>query len=279
MADIKISATTLGCPGWDLDTVLDRYVEYGFDAVDFRGLNGVIDITTLPEFTSGLPDTRMKIEDHGLVTTAVNTSISICVPEKLDQNLEEARRNIEVAVGLNASDIRVFGNGNIKEKSREELVKIAADTMHRIMDLDGATQLQWAFETHDHWSSGVLTKTILDAVDLENFGALWDVGHTPRLSDESPQETFDILKGRIFNTHFKDAIYDPSHPQAMKDGWRYTFLGEGEVPLVEAVKILKDNGYEGCLTLEHEKHWHPELAEPEEAFPQAADWFRKQLGR
>lgn len=276
---MKISATTLGCPGWDLATVLARYKEYGFDAVDFRGLRGTIDITTLPEFTTDLDQTRRMIADHGLATTAVNTSISICVPEKMEQNLDEARRNIEVALGLEASDIRVFGNGNIQEKSRADLLEIAAETMHKIMELDGADRLRWAFETHDHWSSGALTKAILDAVDLPNFGALWDVGHTPRLSDESPQQTFDILKDRIFNTHFKDAIHDPSHPQAMKDGWRYVLLGQGEVPLAQAVAILREGGYDGCLTLEHEKVWHPELAEPEEAFPQAAEWFRKQLGR
>ena len=34
---MKISFMTLGCPGWDLDTICARGREYGFDGVDFRG--------------------------------------------------------------------------------------------------------------------------------------------------------------------------------------------------------------------------------------------------
>ena len=34
---MKIAFMTLGCPNWDLDTIITRGREYGFDGVDFRG--------------------------------------------------------------------------------------------------------------------------------------------------------------------------------------------------------------------------------------------------
>jgi sugar phosphate isomerase/epimerase len=80
--------------------------------------------------------------------------------------------------------------------------------------------------------------------------------------------------GRIFYTHIKDAIYDPSHPKAMADGWRYVIPGSGQLPLEEAVRLLKKEGYDGWVNFEHEKRWHPELDEPEAIFPAFARWVR-----
>ena len=49
---MKISFTTLGCPEWDLQTIIARAREYGYDGVDFRGLGAEMDIWKLPEFSS-----------------------------------------------------------------------------------------------------------------------------------------------------------------------------------------------------------------------------------
>jgi len=151
--------------------------------------------------------------------------------------------------------------------------------MERILALDGAAGLRWAFETHDHWIAATDLALLLDRIPSASFGVLWDVGHTPRITHEPPAESWAAYGARVFNTHFKDAVYDTSHPQAMNDGWRYVPLGEGQLPLAETVQILKGGGYTGYLTLEHEKRWHADLPEPEEMFPHAAQWFRRQLNR
>jgi len=41
---------------------------------------------------------------------------------------------------------------------------------------------------------------------------------------------------------------------------------------------LQAGGYDGYLTLEWEKRWVPELAEPEVAFPQFVAFMRQSLG-
>ena len=47
-------------------------------------------------------------------------------------------------------------------------------------------------------------------------------------------------------------------------------LGTGDVPVKEQVKVLVKAGYKGYYCLEWEKKWHPEIEEPEVAFPQYA---------
>jgi sugar phosphate isomerase/epimerase len=45
-------------------------------------------------------------------------------------------------------------------------------------------------------------------------------------------------------------------------------LGQGEVPVREMLGLLTANGYQGWISVEWEKHWHPEIEDPELALPQ-----------
>ena len=103
------------------------------------------------------------------------------------------------------------------------------------------------------------------------------MGHTYRVGGETPEQTFEAIGDRVGYTHIKDAIFDPTHEQAMEDGWRYVFPGEGQLPLAESIRLLKAHGYDGWLQFEHEKRWHPNLPEPEVAFPAFVRWVRNLL--
>jgi sugar phosphate isomerase/epimerase len=271
---MKISMMTLGCPNWDLDTICTKGREYGFDGVDFRGLLDEIDVTKLPAFTSGVAETRQKLADAGLEVSGISSSIRVCEPENLQDNIEEARRTIPVALELGAKNIRVFGVGNLDEFSHEELAKIGRDCMEQILALDGAEELHWLFETHDNWIRAQDCKLLLDIIDNPAFGALWDMGHTARVGGESPAESYAAIGPRVGYTHVKDAVYDPNHERAMADGWYYVLPGEGQLPLAQAIALLRQNGYDDWLLFEHEKRWHPDLAEPEEAFPAFVKWVK-----
>jgi sugar phosphate isomerase/epimerase len=271
---IKISFMTLGCPTWDLRTICAKGREYGFDGVDFRGLLDTLDVTTLPEFTSGVAATRRQLDDAGLAVSGISSSINVCVPEKRNANLEEARRTIPVANALGCQNIRIFGGGNLEQASRQQLADIGRACIEEILALEGAADLRWLFETHDLWIKAVDCKLLLDSIPNPAFGALWDMGHTPRVGGEAPTESYAAIGSRVGYTHVKDASYDPKHPQAMSDGWRYVPPGTGQLPIAEAITILKQHGYDGWLMFEHEKRWHPELPEPDDVLPIFVKWVK-----
>jgi len=269
---MKISFMTLGCPDWNLDTICKRGREYGFEGVDFRGYLDEIDITKLPEFTTHAAQTRRKLVDAGLAVSGISTSLRVCDAEELGRNLEEARRTIEVASKFNTTNIRVFGGGDLVHFPREELAKAGCDCVSSILELVGARELHWLFETHDLWVQAGHCKLLLDSIPDPAFGALWDMGHTWRVGREKPAVSFAAIGPRVGYTHIKDAIYEPDSPLAMEDGWYYVAPGKGELPLVESIDLLKQNGYDGWLVFEHEKRWHPNLPEPEVIFPQFVEW-------
>jgi sugar phosphate isomerase/epimerase len=116
-----------------------------------------------------------------------------------------------------------------------------------------------ALETHDAFASAALVGELLQRVGGCSFAALWDVHHPYRMG-ESPQEVLAALGSRIALVHVKDARRDG-------DDWQLVPLGGGEVPVRESIAALLAAGYDGWLTVEWEKRWHPELAPPELALP------------
>jgi sugar phosphate isomerase/epimerase len=68
-----------------------------------------------------------------------------------------------------------------------------------------------------------------------------------------------------------------NHP--LDHDWIYTFMGKGDLPLREIVRLLQDSGYEGCYSFEWETKWRKELqvegAAPDEVFPQYTDLMSK----
>jgi sugar phosphate isomerase/epimerase len=160
---------------------------------------------------------------------------------------------------------------------RQELAKLGCECLAHILEIDGARDLHWLFETHDLWVKARHCRLLLDGVADPAFGALWDMGHTYRVGGEEPAESFSAIGSRVGYVHVKDAIYDPASSLAMPDGWHYVAPGTGELPLAGSIVLLQEGGYDGWLLFEHEKRWHPDLPEPEEVFPRFVDWIRPLL--
>jgi sugar phosphate isomerase/epimerase len=120
-------------------------------------------------------------------------------------------------------------------------------------------------ETHDAFSTGAQIAALLRQADHPSLGALWDLHH-PYRQGEPPETTAQVLAPYLRHTHVKDS----------RDG-RYCLMGEGDVPVARMLELLRAQGYDGWISLEWEKRWHPEIAEPEEVFPQYARRLRSLL--
>ena len=84
---------------------------------------------------------------------------------------------------------------------------------------------------------------------------------SPRPAD--PGRQFPALGQWVHHTHIKDST--PG-----EKGVSYVLTGDGTIGVRDVVKALAAGGYKGYYGFEWEKHWHPEIAEPDVAFPQYA---------
>jgi sugar phosphate isomerase/epimerase len=274
---MKLSMMTLGCPDWDLQTICRRAREYGYDGVDFRGIQSELDVTRLPAFTSAVKQTVKLLADHGLVASGISSSIRVCDGSRRSASLDEARRTLDSAVAVGAKHVRIFGEGDPDKIGYAESAKIGRDVLNEILNIPGAEQVSWNFETHDHWIQSGQCKLLLDAITDPAFGVAWDLGHTRRIGGETAEQSYSALGKRVRYVHIKDAVRAEGHPLVMKDGWRYVLPGLGELELDLGIGVLKRNGYDGWVMFEHEKRWHPELEEPEIAMPAFVKWARQTI--
>lgn len=270
---MQLSLSTLGCPDWDLDRICAVGSEAGYDGVDLRGYRDELDVTRHPLFTDRAAETRDRLADAGLTVSCLSSGIWLCEGDDREAQLAEARRLVEVGEAFDVDRIRVFGGGDPDAHSKAELAATAGETMRRILDVDGADRFQWVLETHDNWTASEDVECLLEEFPDGSVDVLWDAAHTVRLADESPRETLDALGDRIAYVHLKDARFEPEHDDATDDGYVYTLPGDGELPLADVVRALRERGYDGWIVFEHEKRWHPSITDPAAAFPAFVEWF------
>ena len=51
-SNLRLSFSTLGCPDWDLNRIMDFAVQYGYKGIEVRGLQRELDLTKCKEFNS-----------------------------------------------------------------------------------------------------------------------------------------------------------------------------------------------------------------------------------
>ena len=269
---MKLSFSTLGCPDWSLDQVLACATQNGYDGIELRGLAGEINLPEAPDLVPPqLAATKARLDGAGCAVASLGSSARFTPqePEVRREMLDEVRAYADLAAALGAPMVRVFG-GNIPEGvSREDCLKYAGEALAQAGAIAAERGVTVVLETHDAFSLGQQVAELLDAADCPHVGSLWDIHH-PYRHGESLRTTMDCLRETLLHTHLKDSVEDGGKH-------RYTLLGEGTIPIAEALQLLKDEGYDGYLSLEWEKKWHPEIDEPEVAFPQYAAKMRELL--
>ncbi|MFH5182564.1 sugar phosphate isomerase/epimerase family protein [Paenibacillus sp. TAB 01] len=267
---MQLSFTTLGCPEWELDVIIERAAAYGFDAIDFRGVTGEMNIYKLPAFSDQAQATRSRIRDAGLQVSCFSSSVHMVSRENYEKNLEEIKQYAKLCSIFDTRYIRVFG-GAIGSVSREQAVE---DMVRHFGEMGNVAKEHGAkllLETHDDWTSCADVRSVLEQVDPEAVGVLWDLHHPYRTKGEQPEQTWETLGRWIEYVHVKDSRLTPDSDR----GFQYCLLGEGDVPLNPIFQLLHSKGYSGYYTLEWEKKWHPQLAEADIAFPQYVRYMRQ----
>lgn len=267
---LPMAFSTLGCPAWDLQKILQFAEEHGFAAIELRGLQGNLDLPTHPAFAADrIAQTKSEIQSHGLRIACVSSSASLheSDPEKRSKVLADARRFIDLASSLQAPYVRVFGasSGDAHPAPPSDDLKArVADGLHELGNYAGPRNVTVIIESHDNFTASASLADVLHRADSKFAALLWDAHHTFADSNEDPKFTVKQLGPWIRHTHLKDSIAKGSDRQ-------YVLTGRGNVPIGEQIAALRSIGYKGFYCFEWEKVWHPELEDPEIAI---ADYAR-----
>ena len=268
---MKLAYSTLACPDWTFEQCVEAAQRAGYEGLELRLLDGEIITSSLTR------EQRQRISTLAarahLSIIGLDTSLRVAQTDATSRSeqIGEGLALLELARDLEAPFIRVFA-GPPPGTSVEGAIAGAAATLEPLLPRARELGVAIALETHDAFSSSAVVAQVLKQIEDPIVGALWDFLHPYRVG-ETAQETARQLGGRLLHVHVKDG----QRPEEQQTEWKLTLLGEGDVPTLEMLAALRAIGYQGWLSVEWEKKWHPELVGPEVALPQHAAKLRESL--
>jgi len=271
---MKLAFSTLGCPDWELREIVAAARNWGYDGVELRAVGGSLDLLDRVEFSPAqLATTRAYFEDAGIEICCVDTS---CAFHSADQN--ERANQVKIALGhadlaarLGASLIRVFPDriqaGAEREETRDWIVTSLRDVAERLPD-----GVNVALETHGDFARAEYAAEIVTLANHPQVKLIWDVANSVAAGDDI-QHAARVVQPYLAHVHLRDA-----RPVAGSEYWLPVLAGVGRVSFAEAVAALGELNYDGFVSFEWEKYWHPEIEAPGVALPDFIDAIRKLVG-
>ncbi|HUW56770.1 MAG TPA: sugar phosphate isomerase/epimerase [Planctomycetota bacterium] len=268
---MKLGFSTLGCPDWTIEEIAANAGKYGFDGVELRthtdGRHFKPD-ASLAE--AGKVGELFRSRGTRVFSLSAYTRFGSTDRAELATNRDTLLHVLDLAKAVGADFVRTFAGQFGNTKTRERAVADAAE--HLIPCCAKAREVGVALgvETHDDWCDPAMIRALQERVG-KGFGVVWDFPNAIRVTGKGVREQFDALKGSLLYCHVKDWRREDDGKH------RLVRVGTGEVPVREAVELLRENDLDLFLCFEHEKMWHPELPDPAEAFPAYVSTMRRIL--
>ncbi|MCL2771822.1 MAG: sugar phosphate isomerase/epimerase [Oscillospiraceae bacterium] len=264
---MKFSFTNLACPNWNLEEIAAKAAEYGYDGIELRSHSDSTCLYPNPPL-SHRKYVRDVFAKHGIEICGIcaYSQFASSDEKNLEQNRQILIDDIILARDLNVPVVRSFLGEN-PNLTNEQVIDYAAPYLNYCADFADLLGIKVAFETHDAWCGGELMKLAFSKITSKGAAVLWDVGNNYERG-ESVKGFFDAVGTKCAHIHMKDLYKD-------KDGkTKLCLMGEGEVPVKECLEALRSIDYQGYISFEWEKRWHPDIEEPEIALPQFIEYMK-----
>jgi sugar phosphate isomerase/epimerase len=271
---MKLAFSTLGCPDWDLAEVIAGARKFGYDGIELRALSGSLDLPGRDDFAAKrIATTREYLKRDGIEICCVDTS---CTFHSVDANERAAHVKIalahaELAAKLGAPLIRVFPDkiqpGAQREQTRHWIAACLREIAQQMpVDVDVA------LETHGDFAGAEATVEIVELANHPKVKLIWDVANSMAAGD-TIESAAEIVRPHLAHIHLRDA-----KPVSSSEHWLPVLAGRGRVSFADTVAAIRNLNYDGYVSFEWEKYWHPEIEEPDIALPDFSNAIRNLLG-
>jgi sugar phosphate isomerase/epimerase len=196
---------------------------------------------------------RMKkmLEVHGSRVAVIGSPVGKCDldnEEEYGQHVRWFDRMCELAHAFGARVIRGFAFRNPLKSERDRpdlalyldrIVEKLAPIVRRAEEED----VLYCFETEGSTMTGTCAEiaTIIEALGgSEHLGATWDVNNGWGCGELPLPDGYARIRGRVRHLHVKP------NPQGSIET-----VGDSPVTYAEVIRVLREDGYEGCAGIEH----------------------------
>jgi sugar phosphate isomerase/epimerase len=256
---MKVGMLTAPFGNESFETVMDFAEMASIQCLEVPAQPGSRHIDAAKVNAQSVKEIRNALEERMLEITALCCyNPHITDPKQTKKIQGEAKKIITAAAKLEVPVVGMLAGFPAKDMSKLETIeKVLPKIFKPILTHARKHNIKIALE---NWFAtcleGVNTfEAIFEAIPDENFGLNYDPSHLYHMACDHllPVTRF---RDRIFHTHAKDTLVNKAvraHVGIYAGGWwRYVVPGFGNIDWGEYVSHLRENGYDGVLSIEHE---------------------------
>lgn len=271
---MKIAGHTMGTPEYTVNEAIELFRRIGADGAEIVVQDG---------YRSGIPcDCDEKCLSEVKHCAAENgIEISCLTPynsyfNSLDEEVRQAeigsiRKVIDYCRYLEAHYIRIYG-GNLlagDTKNLEERKEKLIESLRYLGNL--AVQKDVILVVENHFNTMAVSAKDSAALVREiahpSVRILYDQANLTFTGNEGYEQAIALQQQYVSYMHVKDLVFlegkafvssDVSHPDESERNVRTRIVGEGVLEWPAILKSVQEHGYDGWLSLEYERRWHPD---------------------
>ncbi|WP_144933995.1 sugar phosphate isomerase/epimerase [Paenibacillus sp. 32O-W] len=243
-----------------------------FQAIEWIAENGGEHVEIVPmslnltEDSSLVEAIRKKAQEVGIDISnyAVGANFVTDSDEAFNEQVEKLKRHVDVAHGLGIKLMRHdVASRPIPETSiaqfEADLDKMV-EGCRQVADYAAQFGITTSVENHGFFvQASDRVQRLIHAVDRPNFKTTLDVGNF-MCADENSVVSVKKNISYASMVHLKDFYLRPSYRDP-GEGWfkttsgnflRGAIVGQGDIDMVEVIRVIKQSGYDGYISIEFE---------------------------
>ncbi|MCL2189872.1 MAG: sugar phosphate isomerase/epimerase [Defluviitaleaceae bacterium] len=183
-----------------------------------------------------------------------------------EDEVARIKKQVDIAAALGAPGMRhdaTWGvSNNLRQwRSFDMYLPKLAEGIRAVAEYASTKGIRTMVENHGYFAQDSdRMERLVTTVAHPNFGLLCDMGNF-MCADEDPVLAVSRIAPYVFHAHAKDFHLKSGNQPHPGDGFfptragnhlRGAIVGHGEVPVQQCLRILKNNGYNGYVSIEFE---------------------------
>ncbi len=289
----KIAGHTMGTPEYTVFEAIELFRRISLDGAEIvvqDGYHSGLPTRCSEEMLKRVKDCAEANQIRIICLTPYNSYFNSLDESVRASEIRAIERVMDYCSVLGAKFVRIYG-GNMapgEEDHWEEKYQRLIESMHCLGMKAKEKGIMLVIENHFNTMT-VSARQSADAIrDIgsENVKILYDQANLTFTGKEDYQEAIDLQRGLIGYMHVKDLVFkgekrqfvssnDVSHPEESTRNVVTRIVGEGILDWPSILAKVKSIGYDGWLSLEYERRWHPDdIPDASIGMKQSADYLK-----
>ncbi len=270
---MKIGFSSLVCPAWDVDTIIENASALKFDGVELRGLQGQMHLPVVPAL-AGQPDqVRGRFEKAGVELVCLGASATLDAKSTQRRATQKAEiiEFVELAAKLGCPSVRIFAGEVQKWDNPHAALSRIASAVTELVPTLTRFDVTLLIENGGDFCGSDDIWFLIDSIDHPNVRACWNQCNA-LTGLEQATTSIPRLGNKMRMVHVCDAKFDE---HGILD--EYVLPGLGDADVETQVNLLRGLTFDRYLMFEWPKMWVGSLPAPETALPSVAEFLQSQI--